>query len=65
MQITDDDMRVQLSLIKLGVATDTDLDKNMSYELWRNKYIVWSRLNRADDKPILTITEDGEKFLSS
>jgi hypothetical protein len=63
--ISDDDMRVQLALIKLGVvAMDSELDTDMAKVLWLSKYIVWSRLNRADDKPVLTITDDGEAFLN-
>jgi hypothetical protein len=64
MQISDDDIRVQLSLIKLGVVTDAELDYLMAKVLWLNKYVVW-RNTRTNSKPILTITEDGEKFLSS
>jgi hypothetical protein len=62
--ISDDDMRVQLSLIKLGVVTDAELGYLMTKVLWLNKYVVW-RNTFTSDKPVLTITEDGEKFLSS
>jgi hypothetical protein len=60
--ISDDDMRVQLSLIKLGVVTG-EMEMQMAFTLWNKHYIVWRRV--SNKKHALFITEDGEKFLSS
>ena len=63
--ISDDDMRVQLALIKLGVvAMDSELDTDMSYALWRNRYIVW-RNNRTNSMPLLSVTDEGEALLNN
>jgi hypothetical protein len=61
--ISDDDMRVQLALIKLGVVTDADLDNDMAKVLWLSKYIVWCN-TPTNSKPLLHITDDGEAFLN-
>lgn len=62
--ISDDDIRVQLALIKLGVvAMDSELDTDMSYALWRNHYIVWHN-TYTNSKPLLHITDAGEAFLN-
>ncbi len=62
--ITDDDMRVQLALIKLGVVTDANLNKAIEYELWRNSYIIW-RNTFTNSTPELTLTTAGEAFLNN
>jgi hypothetical protein len=56
-------MRVQLALIKLGVVTDADLDRDMAFLLWGKRYIVY-RNTRTNSKPLLHITDDGEAFLN-
>jgi hypothetical protein len=63
-QVSDDDIKVTLALIKLGTITG-EMENKIAFTLWRKGYIVWVKVSETPQKTILTITEDGEKFLSS
>lgn len=60
--ISDDEIGVQLALIKLGVITGDEIDTALALVLWNRHLIAWRRVSNKHHA--LVITDDGEAFLN-